>query len=1018
MRQLVRHWTGVFALAAAMCLPAHAGAQDGPGAPATDTPTVDAPAADPPTTDAPAAGTPAVGAPAVDAPAVDAPAVDAPAAVPPAAGTPAVDAPAADAPVADAPTTDTPAPEEAPAADASTGDGGQRVGDAGVPEESPATGAAQDIDPSELPEGHVPEITLRIDDEGVQTGDLVDVEITAVMPEGDDVTLPEQDLGDLEIHDRSFVDVMEGGRRTLTFRLELLALAPGEVDLPALRLRVVTADGDVGTVETEPRTIHVGSRVGNEPDAQPRPPTQPVTVTQEDYTLAWVMGIFAALLLTALLAFLVGRWWRRRPKKAAPPPPPRPPWEVALEQLGVLEREKEALLAEGRQMDFVDRVSDVVRNYLGLRYDFNGLESTSDEVIGRLRKIKLRRIALDDVRSLLADSDLVKFARAEPDEQQCDRMLKGAVAIVRGTAPQPGELARATPSSAPKKKTKKKRPKATGGAVVTKRGVTLPLSVRTIDEAQHEIGAVVGAAARDHVGAEGFGGTLLVVLGPELAPNPDVDEALQRVHQQLTAELATVPMHASGTAVLVIEHYHRRLADAAAVGEAARVSVIDDRGIRHAKRRPAGTSKRVKSVASESLSGATTASEATSRPAPSGEQAPRARTSSEDAGSNEDAATLDTAALDTATLDTATLDTATFSSDTPLAASAGSMGASHDAAHTSAEHTSAEHTSAKHTSAEHTSAEHTSAEDTSAEHTSAEDTGAEHTGAEHTGAEHTRAEHTGAEHTRAAGTREEDVLSSDDVATEADEIGALASGEAREIEEARRELRRRHEAKQTPSMPPAAEESTASQTARFRLIETAFPEAAERVRPVFAPKGSTEGEPVLRWVTGIEHAIGYEVDDGLIAPPALRGMKLSRGQLHTRALDNLRGVIPDGFAPGAHPAYLDGGETALLLLPELVPSGESWLAYPTHEGELIVMREGAASTDTELTRLHNERHAEDPLHRPVRVRRRGFEPVPWPSDARPTTPDSPLLPARGAKTMQGHDFANAVKAAKSEEEDA
>jgi hypothetical protein len=44
-----------------------------------------------------------------------------------------------------------------------------------------------------LPEGHEPEIAVRVDTgHGVRTGDLLHVTITATVPAGDDVTVPRQ----------------------------------------------------------------------------------------------------------------------------------------------------------------------------------------------------------------------------------------------------------------------------------------------------------------------------------------------------------------------------------------------------------------------------------------------------------------------------------------------------------------------------------------------------------------------------------------------------------------------------------------------------------------------------------------------------------------------------------------------------------------------------------------------------------------------------------------------------------
>jgi hypothetical protein len=324
-------------------------------------------------------------------------------------------------------------------------DAGEPAQDAGTPSDE------QPTDPGEveLPAGHVPVVTLELaPTDGVMTGDLVTATITVRLPEGDDVAVPHQTLGDLETHDQRHTDRPDGESHVFVFELEFLMLEPGDHELPPIRLRVVTADGTVGSVRTESRMIHVGSLVANEPDAQPRPPTPPVVVMQDDYTLAWVLGILGIIALTALITWFVARWWKRQPKAVPPPPPPRPAWEVATEKIEALRKRLPAALAEGKQVEIVDGVSDALREYFGNRFDFNGLESTSDEVIARLRSQRLGPVALEEVIALLGDADLVKFARAVPDSDICEKMIDGSLRMVRGTMaiPQPAIATPARPA--------------------------------------------------------------------------------------------------------------------------------------------------------------------------------------------------------------------------------------------------------------------------------------------------------------------------------------------------------------------------------------------------------------------------------------------------------------------------------------------------------------------------------------------------------------------------------------------
>ena len=51
------------------------------------------------------------------------------------------------------------------------------------------------------------------------------------------------------------------------------------------------------------------------------------------------------------------------------------------------------LLETQRFADFFDRVNDAVREYLGARFGFDGLESTTDETLAALRRAAALRAA-------------------------------------------------------------------------------------------------------------------------------------------------------------------------------------------------------------------------------------------------------------------------------------------------------------------------------------------------------------------------------------------------------------------------------------------------------------------------------------------------------------------------------------------------------------------------------------------------------------------------------------------------
>ena len=114
--------------------------------------------------------------------------------------------------------------------------------------------------------------------------------------------------------------------------------------------------------------------------------------------------------------------------------PARPPWEVAFEELYDLRHA--GLVAEARFAEHFDRVSDIVRKYLGARFGFDGLESTTREVLFVLRRLTPPLESLDSIESFLRQADLVKFAKTVPSAEDCELALTRAERIISTTLPE------------------------------------------------------------------------------------------------------------------------------------------------------------------------------------------------------------------------------------------------------------------------------------------------------------------------------------------------------------------------------------------------------------------------------------------------------------------------------------------------------------------------------------------------------------------------------------------------------
>jgi hypothetical protein len=257
--------------------------------------------------------------------------------------------------------------------------------------------------------------------------------------------IPDQDGGAAAQLEPSTVAAAHADRALTTLYVPLLVLPPEPgrhtLTLPALPISVARANGEIATVCTTRHTITVDDPIANTPNAEPLP-NPPPRPQREEWTAmrkGLEYGSIGAL-GGAVLAYALYRW-SRRPKPVPPPPPPRPPWEVALEALD--EARHAGLLDTGRFSEFFDRVNDAVRMYLGARFGFDGLESTTDEIMAAMQKVPYFGVALPEVKVFLEECDLVKFASMTPTIDECRRALSQGEKIVRATMPLEARMAAA-----------------------------------------------------------------------------------------------------------------------------------------------------------------------------------------------------------------------------------------------------------------------------------------------------------------------------------------------------------------------------------------------------------------------------------------------------------------------------------------------------------------------------------------------------------------------------------------------
>ena len=251
-------------------------------------------------------------------------------------------------------------------------------------------------------------------------GDQTDLHLSVTHEASEQVQMPvygEMLQEGIEIVDRSAVDTtaLPDGRVQMTQDLTLTSFKDS---LFAIQPLYVTSGED--TFWTEPMALNV---------IQPFEVDSSLAITDiKDIEKApiWWWGIFRWVLLAlgcVLLAvggYYLWRWYQKHRKpeeETIDPELLRPADEVALEKLDEIKAQK--IWKDGKVKEYQTELTDVVREYIGRRFDVHSTEKTSDETLQEM-KSKVDKDLYTRLKSMLQLADLVKFAKwhTTPDENE------------------------------------------------------------------------------------------------------------------------------------------------------------------------------------------------------------------------------------------------------------------------------------------------------------------------------------------------------------------------------------------------------------------------------------------------------------------------------------------------------------------------------------------------------------------------------------------------------------------------
>ncbi len=277
------------------------------------------------------------------------------------------------------------------------------------------------------------EVKAQTDRTTATTSETITFTLSVLYSPGIKVRLPEPGS---KIAGLRVVDFGEDGPVNMDTRLvykkwyALRADIAGTYIIPSMNISYTDTDNTEKKLETPQIFLEVKSGASDDEEKQLEDiiDIKPLQETNRDLTLFIIAGsaaIIASLIVICVLFYLRKKRQRRQEIQ-------KPAHVLALEALDNLKKEK--LIEKGVVREHYFRLSDIFRRYIENRFNLRAVESTTQELLPEITKLDaMTESARSTTLEFLLHSDMVKFAKYPPTQEEIDKSHQEIVTVINET---------------------------------------------------------------------------------------------------------------------------------------------------------------------------------------------------------------------------------------------------------------------------------------------------------------------------------------------------------------------------------------------------------------------------------------------------------------------------------------------------------------------------------------------------------------------------------------------------------
>ena len=265
------------------------------------------------------------------------------------------------------------------------------------------------------------QVIANLDTNNILIGDPITLTIQAEVK--DSVAWPTfgDSIGNLELLSSSLIDstATQNGW-LLKQHFVITQWDSGFYNIPSIK---------IGKEKTPSFTVTVNT-ITLEENAEPKDIKGPI---EAPLSFAEILPYLLGAFILSLLVYLLIKYLKREKTAIVLPSKSKaiiPPFQIALSELENLKTQKK--WQNGDVKAYYSDLSEIIRTYIENSLHTPAMEMLTEDILNRL---KTQNIKTDKLRSLLSNSDMAKFAKAQPSNAENLLAMEQAIEFIHQTKP-------------------------------------------------------------------------------------------------------------------------------------------------------------------------------------------------------------------------------------------------------------------------------------------------------------------------------------------------------------------------------------------------------------------------------------------------------------------------------------------------------------------------------------------------------------------------------------------------------